>query len=300
MSGGSVINVDPADGDLGEVVRPIAPAGGLPVNIVAGEVTISGDISLAAGAAHIGQVGIDTALPAGAAHIGQTSLDAALPAGAAHVGQVSIDAALPAGVAHLGAVTVDTALPAGAAHVGQVSIDAALPAGAAHLGAVAVDAALPAGAAHLGAVTIDTALPAGAAHLGAVAIDTALPAGTNSIGTVAETTLDTRFGNAANIGTGAQGSTKSLAIGDNTCYTALDSTKHIRVRWICLSASSNNSGPAFIIVKFTATEWLSLYLAPGAIWQRSAFRDSPNVNDTLVINLDSSQAVAANYDVDEY
>jgi len=128
-----------------------------------------------------------------------------------------------------------------------------------------------------------------------------LPAGTNVIGGVTEATMDTRWGNATNIGTGAQGSSKLLAAsGDTTVYTPADNTKKIRIRWFQIVASSNNTGPILVTVKFTATILWQFYLAPGAVWQRTAYRNSPNVNDTLVVNMDTSQSAAANYDVDEF
>lgn len=88
--------------------------------------TFSG--ALAAGNAHVGQVGIDTALPSGANNIGSVNVAAlpALPPGANAIGTVGVTSlpSLPAGANNIGSVNVAAlpALPTGANNIGIVNL----------------------------------------------------------------------------------------------------------------------------------------------------------------------------------
>lgn len=94
---------------------------------------ISAAVTLAAGAAHIGEVNISVfpALVAGTAHIGEVNISlmpaVVLAAGAANIGTINnISAAvgLAAGTQHIGEVNISVfpALVAGTAHIGEVNI----------------------------------------------------------------------------------------------------------------------------------------------------------------------------------
>lgn len=100
-------------------------------------------------------------------------------------------------------------------------------------------------------------------------------------------------------GSGTTSGVTISASGDNTIYTP-SAGKSVRLRWIGLSASQNNSAEVLATVKLGTKVVYEWYLGnPGAFahWESVA---ANNPGDALIVNLSAAASVAVSYTVEEF